>query len=112
MSIDSYLRLMIQSDKEAVITSVDVTGTPAQLFTSQLSSGHTRKAINVINNAVASTSGSGELFYGYTTVMSPSGESMSLTKNERVNIPVASNIDIYFCCDSGEFGNVRVEELA
>jgi hypothetical protein len=111
-NLDYYLRLLVQADKEARVTVKKVTGTPAQQFTSALTSGQTRKRLRVYN---ASDSGSGELYYGFTSTMSPSGESMSVKKDiAPVEVPIAEtdSVPLYFCCDSGEQCLVRVEELA
>ena len=105
-----YLRLLVQSDKEAKVTKVDVTETPTQ-FTSQLVGGNTRKAIGVYNN---SNENSGECFYGFSSYISPSGEAMVIPVGAHIGIPIAntSNIDLYFCASSGELGDLRVEEYA
>jgi len=110
--INRLLRFLVPADKEAKITAVtaDPVG-PHTKFTSQLTSGHTRKYVRVFNN---SASGSGDAYWGYGANISPSGESMALPKAETRVLPIAdtSNIDIYFCSASGEHGDLRIEELA
>lgn len=111
-NIDYYLRLMVQSDKEAKISAVNVSD-QATLFESALTSGQTRKFIRIFNN---SHDASGEAYYGYSSTMSPSGESMPIPVSGEsfVVIPIAdvSAIPLYFRASSGEVADLRVEELA
>lgn len=108
--IAKLLRLLAQGDKEAIVTAVTATLTPAK-FSSQLTSGHTRKGIAAYNN---SNSSSGECYYGFSASISPSGESMPIPLGAMVNIPVANvdAIDLYFVSTSGEYGDLRIIEIA
>ena len=107
--IAKYLRFLVQADKEAVVSVVAVTDSPAQQTTS-LTGGNTRKAIGVYNNSDTS---SGECYYGFSNSVS-SSNGMPLTKGIMTNIPVAyvDAIDLYFVAESGELGELRVIELS
>lgn len=108
--IAKYLRFLIQADKEAKITAVSVTETPTK-FESQLTSEQTRKGIGIYNNSNAS---SGECYYSFSELTSPSGESMPIPKGSIANIPIAdvSAIELYLLSDDGEVGDLRVIEVA
>lgn len=107
--IAKLLRLLVQADKEAKVTAVTVTGDITE-FTTQLASGEFRKALAAYNHSDAS---SGDIFYSYTKDnMNLSGEAMIIPKGALVDIPIASNLQTYFFNTSGEFGNLRVEELS
>lgn len=106
--LGNLLRLLVQGDKEAKITSVTVTDSPT-LFTSQLISGQTRRGLFAYNN---SNTGSGEVYYGYSADISAASNSQPIPKGAIVQIPVASVIDVYFVSDAGEVGDLRVEEVA
>ncbi len=105
------LRLLVQADKQAVITRVVPSHIPTQ-FTSQITA-NTRKGISVYNNSDAA---SGESFYGFDSeTMSPSGESMVIPKGyPQTDIPIAETSDIllYFQAVSGETCDLRVMEIA
>jgi len=105
-----YLRLLVQADKEAVITPVTLSSDTPSKFSSELTSEQTRKGIAAYNN---SDSGSGECYYGFTAVVAP-GTGMPIPKGAMVNIPVADvdAIDLYFVGTSGEIGDLRVIEVA
>jgi len=111
--LGKLLRYMVQGDQEAKITVVTTHGDPEQ-FTTRLTSGQPRKDIRVYND---SDPGSGEILYGFTETMTPSGESQPVPLGTMINIPVAdgnnSDIDLYFMnVNSGEWGNIRVQEIA
>ena len=106
--IENLLRVMVNGDKEAKITSVAVNLTPT-LFTSQLVNGFPRKAVWVYNN---SNVHSGECYYGYSAAITPSSASRPIPIGAVIEIPVTTNIPIYFCCVAGELGDLRVEEVA
>jgi len=109
--IAKYLRLMLQADKEAKVTVVDVTSTPT-VFTSQLTGGNTRRKIAVHNRH---SSGSGECYYSFSASASPSGESMIISKDGHPSfVPIGdtSNIALYLFCDEGRTGSVQVLELS
>ena len=106
--VENLLRVMVNGDKEAVITAVPVTPIPS-IFTSQLVDGFPRKAIFAYNN---SDLASGECYYGYNPNISVSRESRPIPIGAVVEIPVTTNIPVYFCCVSGEKGDLRVEEIA
>ena len=112
-SISKLLRLMVQGDKEAAVSVVSVTDTPA-IFSSQLPSkladgyGYGRRRMYAYNN---SDSGSGEVGYGYSATITVA-DMMPLPVGERVWIPVSEDVDVYFVGASGENLNVRVEEIA
>ena len=101
------LRLMSAGTKEMKITSVPVFGS-ADLFTSQLSSGYTRKGFGCLNRSNAA---SGEVVFGNSDVTPATG--MVIPKGAIFDIPVSVDIDIYFCNTvSGEISNLRVIEIA
>jgi len=104
----TYLaRLQSQATKELKITSVPVFGS-ADLFTSQLTSGYSRKGFCAYNN---SNSASGEIVFGNSDVTASNG--MPIPKGAAFDIPVSTDIPIYFCNTvSGETGNLRVIEIA
>jgi len=107
------LRLLVQADKQAVITKVVPTPTPTQ-FTSQITA-NTRKGIGVYNHTQHANSESGECFFSFASAgMSPSGESMPIPQGSIWDIPVADVIavPIYFQSVSGEVGDLRVIEVA
>ncbi len=106
--MSKLLRFLVQGDKEGKITAVTATPTVTK-FTSQLENGQPRKALAVYNH---SDSASGDCFYAYESDVDISGESMVLPKGALVDIPVASDIDVYFFTEIGELGNLRVEEIA
>ncbi|KKL15549.1 hypothetical protein LCGC14_2504510 [marine sediment metagenome] len=106
--LNKLLRLLVQGDKEGKITAVTAMPT-ATKFTSQLTSGQTRKALAVYNH---SDTASGDCYYSYSSSADISGESMVIPKGALVDVPVANDIDVYFFTASGEMGNLRVEELA
>ena len=102
--ISNYLRLMINGDKEAVITAVKADATPTE-FTSQLTEGYKRKHLNIFNN---SASASGECYYSYAAL----GDGHPVPKGEEVNVRVSADIDIFLFSDTGELGDLRVEEIS
>ena len=106
--VENLLRVMVNGDKEAKITTVAVTPTPT-LFTSQLANGFPRKSICVYNN---SNSASGECYYGYSNAITPSSGSRPIPLGSVIEIPVTTNIPVYFSCVAGELGDIRVEEIA
>ena len=108
--IAKYLRFLINADKEAKISVVHVSQTPAQ-FTSQLTSEQTRRRIGVYNN---SNDASGEWYYGFSAAASPSGESIPIPKKSLEFIPIADTdaIELYFFSDLSESGELRVLEFA
>ena len=109
MEMSNYLYLLVNADKEAVITHVNVV-TAAAKFTSQLANGYTRKKLIAYNN---SDSASGELYYGYSSDVAPANKSRPIPKGAEMEISVqGSAIDVYFCSDSGEMGDLRVEEIS
>ena len=103
----NLLRSMAYADKEAKITAVTVTDVPS-LFTSQLTSGYQRKGLFAYNN---SNDASGEVYYGYELAMTTSLASRPIPKGSVIEIPV-TGLNVYFCSASGEYGDLRVEELA
>ena len=108
-AIGKYLRMMIQGDKEGIVSEVVATDTPI-LFTSALISGQTRRHLFAHNVAPA---GSGEIGYGFDAAVNIN-DAMILPKGERVKIPIASDIDLYLVAGiSGETNmSVRMEEIA
>jgi len=98
---------MSQGTKEMAITSVPVFGS-ADLFTTHLTSGYSRKGLCAYNN---SNSASGEIVFGNSDVTAANG--MIIPKGAAFDIPVSTDIPIYFCNTvSGEIGNLRVIEIA
>jgi len=115
--ISKYLRYMVQSDKEGVVSALTVTGDTAA-FTSQLTDGQIRKRIDVYNNSNAN---SGDCYYGFSSALTPANGMPLPRSGELFGIPVAapsegpdggSGINIYFSASSGEVGDLRIRELA
>ena len=106
--LENILKEMVNGNNEAKITAVAVTLTPTQ-FTSALTSGYDRKAIFAHN---ASNTSSGECYYGYESNMTRYSKSKPIPVGTSVEIPVTTNIPLYFCCVSGEKGDLRIEEIA
>ena len=106
--IANYLRLMVNSDKEAVITVVAADSTPTK-FTSQLTEGYKRKTLSAYNN---SGSASGECYYSY--IVSATTESLShpIPKGTKIDISITTDIDIFLFSDPGELGDLRIEETS
>ena len=107
------LRLLVQADKQAVITKVVPSHTPTQ-FTSQITE-NTRKGISVYNATNHVNAESGECFFGFESAgMSPSGESMPIPQGSVWDIPVAATEDIplFLQSISGETSDLRVMEIA
>jgi len=101
------LRLNAPGTKELKTTAVDVFGS-AQEFTSQLTSGYTRKYFRAFNN---SHSSSGEIVWGPLGVTGQTG--MIIAKDAVVEMPLSVDVPVYFCNTvSGEIGNLRVVEIA
>lgn len=107
--LSRLLRYLVQGDKEAKISAVEVHGDPEK-FTSQLANEYPRKAVSVYNDSDAA---SGEVRYGFTSDMTISGESHPVPRGSMISIPVSTDIDLYFMNTvSGEWGNIRVQEVA
>jgi len=104
----AYLaRLNSIATKEFKCTAVDIFGGPT-LFTSQLTTGYTRKGFAVYNN---SDSASGEIVFGSSNVTE--GNGMVIPKGAIFDIPLSTDLPVYFCNTvSGEIGNLRVIEIA
>jgi len=99
------LRLLVQGDKEAEVTSFPVYGDPT-LFETQVTAF--RKHLDVLR---MSGPGSGEVYYGFNTDLSPAN-GMVIPSGEVHPIPVSTDISLYFCVTSGEIGNLRIREIA
>lgn len=99
-----YLRIMSQAEKEAVVTVVAVNSTQT-LFTSQLALGYKRKNFSVYN------SGSEVCYYSYNVLATDSVDSMKIAVGAWIDLPVSTDIPVYFFTSSGT-GELRVEELA
>jgi len=109
--IAKYLRLgILNADKEAVVTAVTTYGDPAE-FSSQLTSGQTRKGIGVYNN---SNEDSGEAYYSFTGEATSGSKSMPIPVGCMANIPIADveAISLHFFCGTGEIADLRVIEVA
>lgn len=101
------LRFNAPGTKELKTTAVDVFG-GAAAFTSQLTSGYTRKFLAAYNN---SDSASGEVVWGASDLTE--GNGMPIPKGSIVDIPLSTDVSVYFCNTvSGEIGNLRVVEIA
>ena len=118
--IARLLRLLVQGDKEGKLTTLGVSGESAvPMFAADdtydesrytnLALGYRRKALSVYNNSL---SGSGEAFYGYSAFDGPSGESFPIPKGAAVNIPVNDDVRIWVSAESGEWADLRIEEIA
>lgn len=109
--MEYLLRLMVNGDKEAKVTAVTADLTPTK-FTSQLTLEYKRKILAVYNN---SDSASGECHYSYSASATTASLSHPIPKGSKIEIPVSTNVDVYFFADtvlSGEIGDLRVEEIA
>ncbi len=114
--IGKLLRLMVQGDKEFVVTQQDIFGTPAK-FESQLSGGHLRKILAAYNN---SDLASGEVVWGGDDIGAANG--MPIPKGAIVQIPISSKlsdggetggVDVYFAnTASGERSDLRILEIS
>lgn len=104
----NYLRLMINGDKEAVVTSITATATPTK-FTSQLADGYKRKILSVYNN---SDSASGECYYSYIVSATAGNLSHPIPKGAKIDISITTDIDVFLFSDPGEIGDIRVEEVS
>ena len=104
-----YLRMLINGDKEGIVSEIVATDTPTK-FTSQLTLEQTRRRLYAHN--VAAT-GSGEIGYGYDAAVNIN-DAMILAKGERTLIPISTDLDIYLVAGiSGETNmSVRMEEIA
>ena len=108
ISISNYLRLMLNGDKEAAVTSITVNQNPT-LFTSGLTQGYTRKRLFLQNNNLT---GEGKIYYGYNNSISYTSNSKAVPEQSTVEVLVSNDIPIYFVAKSGEAGDLRVEEIA
>ena len=109
--IENLLRVMVNGDKEAKITAVAVNLTPT-LFTSRLVNGFPRKRIRAYNQSLNLAENSGECYYGYSDDITPSVKSWPIPVHTWAKIPVTVSLPVYFCCQSGETGELRIEEIA
>ena len=104
---DYLARLKSNADKEVKTAAVSVTGTPTK-FTSQLTEDYFRKQISAYNNTHAD---SGEVVWGPSTLTAANG--LIIPKGVIVDIPVSTDIDVYFCNTiSGEASDLRIVEMA
>lgn len=104
--LNNLVRLLVPADKEFKTTAVTVTPT-ATKFTSSLTSGYKRRAIAAYNN---SNDDSGECYWGASTVTS--GNGLPLIKGSISEIPVTTDLDIYFVAETGQLGDLRIIEIA
>lgn len=104
----NYLRLMINGDKEAVITEVAADPTPTK-FTSQLTEGYKRKILSVYNE---SNSASGECYFSYSDAATAGSLSHPIPKGAKIDISVTTDIDVFLFSDPGEIGDLRIEEIS
>jgi hypothetical protein len=103
---DYLLRLMSQATKEVKAVSIEITSTATKL-TSQLTTGYTRKGLFAYNSSDAA---SGECYWGMSDVTINTGQ--VIPKGAQVDIPVSTDLDVYFICESGELGDLRTLEIA
>ena len=82
MSMQTYLRLLVNGDKEAVASAISAQDTETTL-TSKLTS-YQRKFLTLYNN---SPSGSGEAYYGFTSGELSIKNGMVLKKGEYHTVP-------------------------
>lgn len=108
ITMSNYLRLMLNGDKEAAVTSITVSHTPT-LLTSGLTGGYTRKKLFLMNNNLT---GEGKIYYGFNSSISYSSNSMPIEEQTKVEVLVSEQVPIYFVAKSGEAGDLRVEEIA
>ena len=101
------LRLQAPADKEIATTQLNVLAQiSGELFVSSLTGGYSRKRMIVYN---ATASASGEVYFGPAGVTVADG--MLIKKDEWLEIPVSSAVDIYFVAETGG-AEIRVVELA
>jgi len=105
--LNNLMRLLVQADKEYKITNVTASDITTK-HTSQLTSGYKRKGIAAYNN---SNDLSGECFWGDSN-LTYSANGMPIPKGAIIEIPLSTDLDIYFCSASGEVGDLRVIEIA
>ena len=109
MSIETYLRLLVQGDKEFKCSALTVTDT-ATPFVSQVA--EFRKHFYAYNN---SDGGSGEVYWGESDVEAGSG--MLLPKGALWELPIAPKnsggtaIPVYFIAASGEIADLRFNDI-
>ena len=113
-SVARLLRLLVQADKEAIITQFTPTPFPIE-FSGEISK-NTRKGIAIYNHTKHANSDSGECFFGFNEdTMSPSGESMPIPQGALFDVPIAScdAIDLFIQSASGEkTSDLRFIEVA
>jgi hypothetical protein len=78
-----------------------------EAFVSTLSEGYSRKRLIVYNATHAS---SGEVYFGEVGVTPSTG--MLLKKAEWIELPIGSDLDVYFVSSSATGVEIRVVELA
>ena len=100
------MRLLTEGDREVKTSALTVTESAVQ-FNSQLSKGYKRKGFAVYN---ASNDASGELFYGDQDVSADDG--YPVKKAIETEIPLSTDVDIYFVAEAGQTGDLRVFEMA
>lgn len=106
--IAKLLRYAGPATQEFKITAVDLGNLSGELFTSSLTGGNARIGFYAYNNN--SSSSSGEIYWGDSTVSPDSG--FPIPVGAVVEIPVVQDLDVYFISTSGEYADLRVLELA
>lgn len=106
--IARLLRLKALADKEFITQSVEVNAAiSGEVFTSGLTGNNSRKRMLVHNRYLDA---SGEVYLGASGVTPATG--MLIPKGEWTEVPISTNLDIYFVSDDPGAGEIRIMELA
>jgi hypothetical protein len=106
--IAKLLRLQAPAVREIKSSQFNVLATiTGEALSSALAEGYTRKRLFVHN---ATHSSSGEVYFGGEGVTVDDG--MLLKKNEWIELPIGSPLDVYFVATSSDGIEIRVVELA
>lgn len=115
--LDYYLRLLVQADKQAVVTPITLRSASGGTRLDSQITANTRKGLAIYNNSDAA---SGEAYFDFQAFnhVTPAGEipvqGMPIPKGSLWDLPLASGeaIPIYLDCVSGEIMDLRVIEYA
>lgn len=100
------LRLNSPADKEMAISAINVTQTSGE-FTSALTLGYKRKRLYVYSLGHSS---SGEAYYGPAEVTPSTG--MPLPRLEYIELPLQTDLSLWFVANSGQNIPLRIVEFA
>jgi|OpeIllAssembly_1097287.scaffolds.fasta_scaffold1172674_2 hypothetical protein len=105
--INHDIRIQGLARREYSITPVGISGETPVLFESGLSLEYARIGCFAYNN---SDTGSGEVYWGNSTVSPSSG--FPIPVGAVVEIPLVSDLPFYFCASGESTMNLRVLEIA